>query len=147
MKKEIRFKGYNYDFTEVHQFIGNIDVTEAFRKRDRSIDCIISYSKMAAEEDRRCKHNESVLEELKSFCNKRYLEDIEDYLENCENTDCYSIEKDLPENFKKYKQEEYEYKFKYAYINQKEGMAGDDYSGTIYIPLPNKKYFKFEYWM
>lgn len=39
--------------------------------------------------------------------------------------------------------QEEEYWFKKAYINQSCGYSGDDYSGTIWIPLPNGKYLQF----
>ena len=132
MKKKIRFKGYGYDFTETHHFIGNLDITEAFRKRNLNLDCIRAHKALSIELENRYQQNQKVLNE------------IEDYLEYCEHTDSYDIKDELEKHL--IKQEE-EYEFKYAYIYQTVGMAGDDYSGTIYLPLPNKKYFKFEYWM
>ncbi len=35
------------------------------------------------------------------------------------------------------------YWFKKAYVSQSCGYTGDDYSGTIWIPLPNGKYLKY----
>lgn len=35
------------------------------------------------------------------------------------------------------------YWFKQAYVSQSCGYSGDDYSGTIWIPLPNGKYLEY----
>ena len=37
------------------------------------------------------------------------------------------------------------YWFKQAYVFQYCGYSGDDYSGTIWIPLPNGKYLEFSF--
>ena len=145
MEKKIRYKGWGYDFTEVHQFIGNLDVTKAFRKRILNLDCIRADKALSIELENRYQQNQKVLNELKSICSETMFKDIEDYLVDCENTDSYDIKDELADYL--FKQEEEHYEFKCAYIHQTVGMAGDDYSGTIYIPIPNNKYFKFEYWM
>jgi hypothetical protein len=41
------------------------------------------------------------------------------------------------------KSQKEEYWFKKAYVSQSCGYTGDDYSGTIWIPLPNGKYLQF----
>jgi len=33
--------------------------------------------------------------------------------------------------------------FKQAYVSQSCGYTGDDYSGTVWIPLPNGKYLEY----
>lgn len=35
--------------------------------------------------------------------------------------------------------------FKQAYVSQSCGYSGDDYSGTIWIPLPNGKYLEYSF--
>jgi hypothetical protein len=37
------------------------------------------------------------------------------------------------------------YWFKHIFISQSVGYLGDDYSGTIFIPISKDKFFKFEY--
>ncbi len=46
-----------------------------------------------------------------------------------------------------HKQDESGYLFKHIFITQDCGMTGDDFSGTIFIPLNKTEYLKFTYSM
>ena len=94
-----------------------------------------------------CKENDAkILDLVKSLVDESYFSDITEYLEDSDDTYNYSIE-DKPKGDY---QEECDYEFiKGSWVNQtvNGGYTGEEFQGTVSIPLPNGKYFQFHYSM
>jgi hypothetical protein len=96
------------------------------------------------EADEQAKADKKVLTELRKLTSRYKVARLKEYLVECENTFKYEI----VDKQRVYgsKQDE-EYWFKYVWITQHTGYAGDDYSGTIFVPITDTQVFKFQYAM
>ena len=103
------------------------------------------YEQEKQDEIKRQEKNTFILNEIKGLVSDSYYKDISDYLVECENTDEYEL--CLSDVVFGEFQKELDYSFSYVNISQTVGICGDDFSGTIFIPIVENKYFKFNYWM
>jgi len=78
-----------------------------------------------------------------SLVSPRKLKHIKDYIVDCEMTSEFEI----TESHGGHKEDCTGYAFRYAYIDQSVGPCGDDYSGEVWIPLPQGKFLKFHFAM
>ena len=102
------------------------------------------YDEMMKEIDQEIADNKNkIFNELKTILSKYKLKQLKEYLsEELDNTFSYEIVSE--DKIFGTKQEE-PYWFKYIFIRQTVGYLGDDYSGTIFVPITKDKFFKFCY--
>jgi len=110
-----------------------IDLNDAFRQ-------------MHEMEMERYNKDQLILEQVKKLVSSNALSEIECIIEESENTYDYSIEKEYKGELEKQDQDD---EIKYYYVDQTTngGYSGDDFAGTISIPLPNGLFFQFHYSM
>ena len=92
--------------------------------------------------------NQEVLNLVKEMVSQSFFEELEEYLEECDNTSQYNLTNDSPND--KHKQDESDYELiKVVWVNQYRngGYTGDNFAGQIWIKITNEKYFTFHYEM
>lgn len=91
------------------------------------------------------KNRREVLAQVALLVSPRKLASIEKFIDYCD--DSFVCDFELTETHGGWRQDEPGTAFRYIYIDQRSGgcPAGDDYSGEIWIPLPQGKYLKFHY--
>lgn len=83
-----------------------------------------------------------VLDILSKKVSEKVYDDIVEYMEDCSNTAEYLIVNKIYGDY----QDEEEYSFGGAWVSQSCGIAGDDWSGTIFIKIAENEYFRFSFW-
>jgi hypothetical protein len=100
------------------------------------------FEKEMNEEKAKC---DAILELVKSVCDEAYYESIIEYMrETCNGN--FAIEEQPTSkgaHVTKWDISDEGYQFDHVFGWQSNGYTGDDYSGEIFIPLPNKKYLKY----
>ncbi len=94
------------------------------------------------ENDRIAKQEKPIRDELKKTLTKYKYDGLMDFIGDCGSVELKGIIG--KEKVSGDKQDE-GYWFKYIFIRQSVGYICDDYNGTIFIPLGNKKYLWFKY--
>lgn len=94
------------------------------------------------EEEEREKEDVALLEIIKHQVSPEYFKSIKFEMEESENPYNFSIVNESIGEPQKADEGDYN-----IWVNQSCGIAGDDYSGTICMLLPSKKYFKWHYYM
>ncbi len=85
--------------------------------------------------------DQEVLKRIKECVSPEYFKDIEFELEESENPWNYRMV-DVPVGSCQDGGGNYQ-----IWVDQSCGYCGDDYSGTVCMKLPNKKYLMWDYWM
>lgn len=92
------------------------------------------------EDKKQLKNDMEFLEELKKIVTPEYFEKITYQLVESENTQNYRyVDKPIGD-----KQNEGDC---FIWVNQHNGMSGDDCHGTVCMRIKDKKYLKWDYWM
>lgn len=84
--------------------------------------------------------NEPLLEAVKAMVGPDVFAQVEDEIRSAENTYDYEIV-DEPAGHP----QDNGFALGDVYVDQSCGMCGDDYSGTVALPLPDGRYFQFSF--
>lgn len=102
-----------------------------------------AYEDVMREEDEKInKQKNNILSEVKKLLTYYKFKKLNEFLDEVGDTFNYDLVSQS-EVFGSKQTEQYW--FKYIFITQHTGYCGDDFSGTIFIPLGDNKFFKFNY--
>lgn len=94
--------------------------------------------------------DKEVLEKVKFLCSEEYYNSIIEFMSDSTNFELSiedKAEAKTKRSFSKWDESDQGYLFDHVYGWQSCGYTGDEYSGEIFIPLPNGQYLKFSFYM